>query len=222
MSSPPTFHAQVPKGYGTPTNEQEPVTNGDQSFAEDDDGSDEKERFNFFHDAISEIAEQPNSNLQSPSVDAPDVTHEYDTKHHDAVIAEEASEHIDTLLEAERKPPQVHPRNIVTDIRGRRISVDDPNTVLLNSLRMQVGDLSSQVTSLNAKLVKSYDRIGDLEEDLDRSESSRLHLKGRVTSLDSERKQWEERVEGGLLVEKVISVLWCCNLRKLHLTGVLH
>jgi chromosome segregation ATPase len=70
-----------------------------------------------------------------------------------------------------------------------------------------VADLTSQVQSLNKKLVASFEQIGDLEEELDRTSGSRQHLLKRVSQLDSERKQWEERVEGGLLVEKASLVL---------------
>lgn len=91
----------------------------------------------------------------------------------------------------------------VTDISGKRMSVEDPANVVVESLHAQISDLTSQVTSLNAKLVKSFGRIGDLEEEIDKTTSNNVSLTKRVETLDNERRQWEERVEGGLLVEKV-------------------
>jgi len=84
-----------------------------------------------------------------------------------------------------------------------RSNAHDPQSVMLATYRLQIADLSSQVASLNSKLVKSFDSVGDLEEQLDRANAARDSLQVRVESLDLERKQWEERVEGGLLVEKV-------------------
>lgn len=84
-----------------------------------------------------------------------------------------------------------------------RSNANDPDSVLLATLRLQIADLTSQVTSLNGKLVNAYSRIGDLEDDLDRSEGRGEYLRKRTAALEQERKQWEERVERGLLVEKV-------------------
>lgn len=84
-----------------------------------------------------------------------------------------------------------------------RSNANNPDSVLLATLRLQIADLNSQVTSLNGKLVDAYDRIGDLEDHLDRSEGRSEYLRRRTAALEQERKQWEERVERGLLVEKV-------------------
>ena len=43
---------------------------------------------------------------------------------------------------------------------------DDPQLLVIASLRTQISDLFSQVSQLNNKLVKSYDRVSDLEDDL--------------------------------------------------------
>ncbi|KAH7878565.1 uncharacterized protein C8R40DRAFT_1037897 [Lentinula edodes] len=54
----------------------------------------------------------------------------------------------------------------VTAIHSRRSSIDDPQTELISTLRGQIQDLFTQVTQLNSKLVQSYDRVSDLEDDL--------------------------------------------------------
>src|ERR1700680_4131651 len=60
----------------------------------------------------------------------------------------------------------------VAEVRGKRIpprraSIDrDAQELVISSLRTQVQDLVSQVTELNNKLVKSYDRVSDLEDNV--------------------------------------------------------
>jgi regulator of replication initiation timing len=80
---------------------------------------------------------------------------------------------------------------------------DTPSFMLVASLRSQITDLTSQVTSLNSKLVKSYTQIGDLEDEMHekKQESSRLQLK--ITDLEKAKDSWEKEIEGGGWVEKV-------------------
>lgn len=72
----------------------------------------------------------------------------------------------------------------------------------LARLKSQIKELTSQVTSLNGKLVQSYNRVGGLEDDLHGRGVEVKDLQGKVEKLEAERKTWEERYEGGLLVEK--------------------
>ena len=71
----------------------------------------------------------------------------------------------------------------------------EAQTLVIHSLRSEISDLISQVTLLNGKLVKSYDRISDLEDHVHTS-SSRLSL------LERERHQHMSLVDKGMLVEK--------------------
>src|SRR5260221_12655264 len=75
------------------------------------------------------------------------------------------------------QPPSNHhaspdPSPPTPEVRGKRIpprrgSVDrDAQELVITTLRTQVQDLVSQVTELNNKLVKSYDPVSDLEDDL--------------------------------------------------------
>ncbi|KAA1472434.1 hypothetical protein DENSPDRAFT_761315, partial [Dentipellis sp. KUC8613] len=65
----------------------------------------------------------------------------------------------------------------------RRPSNDhDAQAMVIDSLRQQVQDLVSQVTALNGKLVKSYDRFSDLEDALH-------HLSALNTGLLVEKAQ---------------------------------
>lgn len=73
----------------------------------------------------------------------------------------------------------------------------------LERLRHKVQDLSSQVTSLNGKLVASYNRVGNLEDEADQKVNEIRSLTSKVEKLEAERKEWEDKYEGGLLVEKV-------------------
>lgn len=73
----------------------------------------------------------------------------------------------------------------------------------LRALKNQIAELTSQVTSLNGKLVQSYNRVGSLEDDIHGRAMEAKALQTKVEKLEAERKTWEERYEGGLLVEKV-------------------
>ena len=73
----------------------------------------------------------------------------------------------------------------------------------LKKLKAQIAELSVQVTSLNGKLVQSYNRVGGLEDDLERKKQEQGDLQGKVVKLEEQRKEWEDKYQGGLLVEKV-------------------
>ncbi|KAI0049234.1 hypothetical protein FA95DRAFT_1604614 [Auriscalpium vulgare] len=85
----------------------------------------------------------------------------------------------------------------------RRGSVDqDAQTLVISSLRSQVADLISQVTALNGKLVKSYDRVSDLEDEIHVSSQSLRTSSVKVSQLELERTQHLAALDTGLLVEK--------------------
>jgi hypothetical protein len=85
----------------------------------------------------------------------------------------------------------------------RRLSADkDAQDLVISSLRSQVQDLVSQVTELNNKLVKSYDRVSDLEDDLHVTSSSLRSSSVKVSQLELERSQHLSALNTGLLVEK--------------------
>ncbi|BGP16542.1 hypothetical protein JCM10213_000546 [Rhodosporidiobolus nylandii] len=73
---------------------------------------------------------------------------------------------------------------------------------LIASLRTEVTDLTSQVTSLNTKLVKSYTTRGELEDDLHESTELQQRLQKRVAELEVDKKRWEKEIEQGGWVEK--------------------
>lgn len=85
----------------------------------------------------------------------------------------------------------------------RRASADkDAQDLVISSLRTQVQDLVSQVTALNNKLVKSYDRVSDLEDDLHVTSSTLRASSVKVSQLELERSQHLSALNTGLLVEK--------------------
>ncbi|TFY65755.1 hypothetical protein EVG20_g5329 [Dentipellis fragilis] len=85
----------------------------------------------------------------------------------------------------------------------RRPSNDhDAQAMVIDSLRQQVQDLISQVTALNGKLVKSYDRFSDLEDALHVSDSNLRTSTLKISQLELERTQHLSALNTGLLVEK--------------------
>jgi len=96
----------------------------------------------------------------------------------------------------------------IAEVRGKRIpprraSVDkDAQELVISSLRTQVQDLVSQVTELNNKLVKSYDRVSDLEDDLHVTSSTLRSSSVKVSQLELERSQHLSALNTGLLVER--------------------
>lgn len=79
---------------------------------------------------------------------------------------------------------------------------DDAQLQLIASLRTQIQDLFSQVTQLNGKLVKSYDRVSDLEDDLHVASSNLRASSVKISQLELERTQHLSALNTGLLVEK--------------------
>ncbi|EJU05747.1 hypothetical protein DACRYDRAFT_113794 [Dacryopinax primogenitus] len=79
---------------------------------------------------------------------------------------------------------------------------DEPHILVIESLRAQTADLISQVTQLNAKLVKSYDRVSDLEDDVHVSNQNLRAAKLKVTALELERNEHLSALNTGLLVER--------------------
>ncbi|KAI0266506.1 hypothetical protein BC834DRAFT_969522 [Gloeopeniophorella convolvens] len=110
-------------------------------------------------------------------------------------------------VQSNHHPPsdQPHP---TADARGkhslqRRSSIDrDAQELVISSLRTQVQDLVSQVTQLNNKLVKSYDRVSDLEDDLHVTSSTLRSSSIKISQLELERSQHLSALNTGLLVEK--------------------
>jgi Rab guanine nucleotide exchange factor SEC2 len=85
----------------------------------------------------------------------------------------------------------------------RRNSVDlDAQELLISSLRAQIQDLFSQVSQLNSKLVKSYDRVSDLEDDLHVASANLRSSSLKISHLELERTQHLSALNTGLLVEK--------------------
>ncbi|KAF8574406.1 hypothetical protein K439DRAFT_855396 [Ramaria rubella] len=79
---------------------------------------------------------------------------------------------------------------------------DNPQSMVISSLRGQVSDLVSQVTQLNSKLVQSYDRISDLEDNIHISSSNLRNSTLKVSQLELERSQHLSALHSGLLVER--------------------
>jgi chromosome segregation ATPase len=78
----------------------------------------------------------------------------------------------------------------------------DAQEMVITSLRSQIQDLFSQVSQLNGKLVKSYDRVSDLEDDLHMASAQARQSSLKISQLELERTQHLSALNTGLLVEK--------------------
>ncbi|KAJ7634542.1 proline-rich protein [Roridomyces roridus] len=78
----------------------------------------------------------------------------------------------------------------------------DAQEMVISSLRAQIQDLFSQVTQLNGKLVKSYDRVSDLEDDVHVASQQARQSTLKISQLELERTQHLSALNTGLLVEK--------------------
>ncbi|KAH9941766.1 uncharacterized protein BXZ73DRAFT_41547 [Epithele typhae] len=78
----------------------------------------------------------------------------------------------------------------------------DAQAMVIDSLRAQVQDLFTQVSQLNGKLVRSYDRVSDLEDELHVTSSNLRQATIKVSQLELERTQHLSALSTGLLVEK--------------------
>ena len=78
----------------------------------------------------------------------------------------------------------------------------DAQAMVIESLRSQVQDLFSQVSQLNNKLVRSYDRVSDLEDELHVTSQNLRQATIKVGQLELERTQHLSALSTGLLVEK--------------------
>jgi chromosome segregation ATPase len=89
----------------------------------------------------------------------------------------------------------------VTD-HGTQSTDPDPQAMVIESLRSQIQDLFSQVTQLNNKLVKSYERVSTLEDDLHVASSTVRSSSLKISQLELERSQHLSALNAGILVEK--------------------
>lgn len=87
-----------------------------------------------------------------------------------------------------------------SDQNGHAATGDDPQERGAESER--AGELRNQVTSLNNKLVSSFMRIGDLEDDVLQMQEQISTYRSKITSLEKERGEHLAALNTGLLVEK--------------------
>lgn len=78
----------------------------------------------------------------------------------------------------------------------------DAQAQVIDSLRSQIQDLFSQVSQLNNKLVNSYDRVSDLEDQLHLTSDNLRNSTLKVSQLELEHAQHLSALSTGLLVEK--------------------
>ena len=81
-------------------------------------------------------------------------------------------------------------------------TLDEAQAQVISSLRTQITDLITQVSQLNGKLVKSYDRVSDLEDELHIASSNVRTSSLKIAELEIERAQHLSALNTGLYVEK--------------------
>lgn len=88
---------------------------------------------------------------------------------------------------------------------GEELDIDpnSPSFILVATLRSQITDLTSQVTSLNSKLVRSYTSIGDLEDEVHERREGERRAKAKAVELEQDKQRWEREIERGGWVERV-------------------
>lgn len=74
--------------------------------------------------------------------------------------------------------------------------------VSVEALQAQVKDLTNQVTGLNEKLVRSFNRIADLEDDYSDAQERVRSMSTKIKELEKERAEHLDALNTGLLVEK--------------------
>ncbi|KAF9467782.1 hypothetical protein BDZ94DRAFT_1304979 [Collybia nuda] len=112
---------------------------------------------------------------------------------------EDPRENGDPIIKVEDEKPA---ESLKVNGRGRTGSDPDAQEMVIASLRSQIQDLFSQVTQLNGKLVKSYDRVSDLEDELHVASSNLRSSSLKISQLELERTQHLSALNTGLLVEK--------------------
>ncbi|KAG6900292.1 hypothetical protein C0993_000265 [Termitomyces sp. T159_Od127] len=114
----------------------------------------------------------------------------------DSVIAEAVNDQPKINSSQTRNGHPTHKKQPHNDV--------DPEAqqLVIDSLRSQVQDLFSQVSELNNKLVKSYDRVSDLEDDLHAASEANRSSSLKIAQLESEREQHLSALTTGILVEK--------------------
>lgn len=80
---------------------------------------------------------------------------------------------------------------------------DSTTDSLVEKLNNEILELSSQVTSLNSKLINGYTRLGDLEDELEEKNSKEFKLLNKLNELEKEKLEREKSIETGGWVERV-------------------
>ena len=84
--------------------------------------------------------------------------------------------------------------DVVESTTAKRMSTE--------ALQAQVKDLTNQVTGLNEKLVRSFNRIADLEDDYSDAQEQVRSMSAKIKELEKERAEHLDALNTGLLVEK--------------------
>jgi chromosome segregation ATPase len=111
----------------------------------------------------------------------------------------------DDILDTAHDPPSdqnVAGNNIPNGKTNHYAADPEAQDMVVESLRGQIQDLFSQVTQLNSKLVKSYDRVSDLEDNLHVTSAQLRTSTVKISQLELERTQHLAALNTGLLVEK--------------------
>jgi hypothetical protein len=186
-----------------------PESRVSQSADEDDSNS--------FHDVDETNNDNDNSSPPSPTHSSPDHVADNDKKEDEEKLEKEKEG--EPASDSPPPPDQLDPppatvsSTAMSSTTSLHLAQQDalPSTAttdeLVAFLRGQITDLTSQVTSLNGKLVKSYTTRGDLEDTLHDTQEMERQLKKRVKDLETDKEKWTKEIEQGGWVERVRPIL---------------
>ena len=100
------------------------------------------------------------------------------------------------------EPLQDRPPEVGTESKRETHPDLEAQDKVIESLRSQIQDLLSQVTQLNGKLVSSYDRVSQLEDQLHDSSKELRSASVKISQLELERSKYLSGLNSGLPVEQ--------------------
>ncbi|TIB30298.1 hypothetical protein E3P86_03531 [Wallemia ichthyophaga] len=81
-------------------------------------------------------------------------------------------------------------------------AASNPHALVIAFLRAQIDELTSQLNSLNAKLVHTFDKSDNLQQELDEARTLHHHHQLRITALEKETAAVKTSLDNGTLVER--------------------
>lgn len=110
--------------------------------------------------------------------------------------------HSDSRPQSQLLPSSESKANLAPNAHDTTVAATLSSEMSTEALQAQVKDLSNQVAGLNDKLVKSFNRIADIEDDYSEAQERLASMSTRIKELEKERAEHLAALDTGLLVEK--------------------